>query len=145
MVALNIRKGRWKYDGEEYARNTLRLIHELNSRTDWKGDRLFFAEVRDLVFTSDSDLKAEISKHPEDVYIIAHGGIKKNGRFVSGRYNWKRDDNALEGISPDGRKSRRFIPLNMLGARLNYDNIFGCYISKRVRRVNGMCSPDSYL
>ncbi len=142
--ALNTRAGRLPYPGELYARNILRLVHEFNSKTDSCGNRLFYAEIRDLVFTSETELREKISTHPDDVYIIAHGGIKKNGRIVSGTYEWEWRDKAIEGIVPNGPRGGRFISLSSLGPGLNYDNIFGCYISKRVRKIDGVSKPEDY-
>ncbi|MBO4710110.1 MAG: RHS repeat-associated core domain-containing protein [Kiritimatiellae bacterium] len=143
--ALNTLAGRLVYRGEFYARKVIDTVNRLNGKTDRHKRRLYFAEIRDLVYTSDSELKNEISKHPNDVYIIAHGFIKKNGSFVSGIYKWGWRDDAVEGFSPAYPRGTRFITLSSLGEKLNYDNIFGCYISKRVRKVDGESTPDDYL
>ncbi len=131
------------YHGESFARDIVREIDKLNRIKNIWGDSMFEANIRDFALTSTRDVWREVVKHADDVYIIAHGGIFKDNKIVAGAYSWKKNDTAIEGFLPGGKKGR-FVPLSSLGPKLNDLNIFGCYISKRVRRVGGISTIDDY-
>ena len=142
--ALNLRHGRFVFNGEVYARQILRFVEELNGRKDSKGKSLFDAKVSDFVSTPLSEIKEQVEKSPEDTYFVAHGAVRKNGRFIMGEYKWGWFDDAEEGFTPDGPGSSRFVTLQELGSKIQILNLYGCYISPHVRRIDGKSWKDDY-
>ena len=132
--ALLARNGKGYHNGEASARKVIRLIDWLNRKTDTKGRKCFNASIRDLVLTPLSEVKSLIDKHPDDVYITAHGGLNVNGQIWRGSsYNWKKGDSVIEGF--DIRHDGVLTPLSSFGPNLRSGNIYGCYISPRVRKI----------
>lgn len=105
---------------------------------------MYNAKVVDFVLTPLSEIKQQIDNHPEDTFLIAHGAIVKNGTFMKGDYHWGLLDTAEEGFTPDGPNTRRFVSLSELGPKLRSSNVFGCYVSPRIRKNNGVSSVDDY-
>ena len=142
--ALNLKFGRRVYPGEKHARDILRYVDELNNKVDVNGKKMYNAKVVDFVLTPLSEIKQQIDNHPEDTFLIAHGAIVKNGTFMKGDYHWGLLDTAEEGFTPDGPNTRRFVSLSELGPKLRSSNVFGCYVSPRIRKNNGVSSVDDY-
>ena len=86
-------------------------------------------------------IAAEVSKHPDDVYIIAHGGLNVTGApYEYTSYYWKKGDVVVEGFSK--YSNTPIIPLNQLGP-LNPLNLFGCFISPEHRKQPREWAPRS--
>ena len=132
--ALLYHKGKsLRLEGYETARKIIRLVDSLNSKTDSKGRKCFEVKIKDFVTASIDEVRNEIDTSPDDVYLIAHGGLIVNGESWSGsEYRWGLFDNVVEGF--DIRHDGNITPLSEFGPNLNHSNIFGCYLSERVRK-----------
>ena len=137
-------------EGYDLARNIIRLLEELDKKQDSKGRKCYNAKIKDLVLTSVDAVKNDIDANPEHVYLIAHGGIEVNGKLWPYRtYIWNKKDKVVEGL--DIAHNGKITPLSAFGPNLKASNVFGCYISPRVRRtkVPGtlwtyQSSPDTF-
>ena len=84
-----------------------------------------------------------VKKHPDDVYIIAHGGLNVNGdlfpafvRTPTGEtkenfYYWNPTDTVVEGL--DVAFTGTLTPLADFGS-LKDDNVFACFVGSGVRK-----------
>ena len=121
-------------EGYVHARNIIRYVGILNQKRDQKGRLCYEAKIKDLVIAQIADVKKEIDEHPDDVYLIAHGGIEVNGSiWENTTYVWNRTDTVIEGL--DINHDGKLTPLSVFGEKLNPQNIFGCYISPRIRKI----------
>ena len=121
-------------EGYAYARKIIRYLDNLNQKKDSNGRKYFKTQIKDLVTTPIADVKSDVEKSPDDVYLIAHGGLLVNGSAWKARtYLWNNKDTVIEGL--DINHNGKITPLSEFGPKLNSQNIFGCYISPRVRRV----------
>ena len=125
---------RLPYPGYAIARSIIRLIDNLNSVRK-NGKKIFDAKICDFATASLSSIQKEVSENPDHTYFIAHGGISDNGRTFGGStYIWNRGNGAIELIFPKGNRTAG-IPVSSLGPKLNYGNVFGCFLSPRVRKI----------
>lgn len=86
-----------------------------------------------MVLTSLEIIKKEVESNADNIYIVAHGGLQVNGmKWGQYTYYWNKHDKVVEGI--DIRHDGTLTPLSSFGP-LKPSNIFGCYLSPRVRRV----------
>ena len=122
------------FPGYDKARNIIRLVDELN-KMRYEGRQLFDARICDFVTTPISEVKNNIAENGDNVYLIAHGGLSVNGSPYPYRlYTWNSDDNVVEQLFPNGQ-SASGIDIQSLGAKLNMQNVFGCYLSPHIRKV----------
>ena len=122
------------FSGYDKARNIIRLVDELN-KMRYEGRQLFDAQICDFVTTPISEVKKNIAENGDNVYLIAHGGLSVNGRPYSyGSYTWNSKDNVVEQLFPNGQ-SASGVDIKSLGAKLNMQNVFGCYLSPHIRKV----------
>ncbi len=99
------------------------------------GKKVFDARICDFATATISSLQKEVEENSEHTYFIAHGGVSESGRaFRGGIYTWRKRSNAIEMFYPKGNGDSG-IPVASLGAKLNYNNIFGCFLSARVRKI----------
>ena len=128
-------------EGVAIARNILRLFEKLNQLVDFRGKRYYRAEIRDLVTTPITDVASEIDKNPDNIYVVAHGGIQKNGKYVQptligGDFFITWENGMEEGF--DIRYDGGFTPLSAFGSKRKEQNFFGCYITDEVRKQKRM-------
>jgi len=122
------------HPGYAYARFLIRFLDQLNAMHDSKGRKCYNAKIKDFVTTPVKDVKSEVEKNADNVYLVAHAGLTVNGKIWTKRaYQWNNKDTVIEGfdIKHDGSA---LTPLSEFGEKLNSQNIFGCYISEKVRR-----------
>ena len=125
---------RLPYPGYRIARSIIRLIDNLNSIRR-NGKKIFDAKICDFATAPLSSIQKEVSENPDHTYFIAHGGISNNGRIIPGSaYVWNGGNGAIELIFPKGNRTAG-IPVSSLGPKLNYGNVFGCFLSPRVRKI----------
>ena len=122
------------FSGYDKARNIIRLVDELN-KMRYEGRQLFDARICDFVTTPISEVKKNIAENGDNVYLIAHGGLSVNGSPYAYRsYTWNSKDNVVELLFPSGQSSGG-VDIKSLGAKLNMQNVFGCYLSPHIRNV----------
>lgn len=134
--ALMSRKNTKKivFSGYDKARNIIRLVDELN-KMRYEGRQLFDARICDFVTTPISEVKKNIAENGDNVYLIAHGGLSVNGSpYTYKSYTWNSKDNVVELLFPSGQSSTG-VDIKSLGAKLNMQNVFGCYLSPHIRKV----------
>ena len=131
--SLLYKSGSIMHEGYEVARKIVRLVTSLNALKTKNGQQRYDAKIVDLVTTPLKTIKAEVEANAKHIYIIAHGGLLVNENiWRSETYYWNRRDTVVEGF--DIRYDGIITPLSAFGP-LEADNIYGCYISPRVRRV----------
>ncbi|MGI5870356.1 MAG: RHS repeat domain-containing protein [Kiritimatiellia bacterium] len=122
-----------RQEGFEKAREIIRLVENLNLLRTKNGQRRYDAQIKDLVVTPLEAVKKEVESNADNIYIVAHGGLQINGMgWGQYTYYWNKRDKVVEGI--DIRYDGTLTPLSSFGP-LKPSNIFGCYLSPRVRRV----------
>ena len=130
------------YRGLKIGRKIISTINYLNRKV-WKGTKCYDATIEDLVFTPVSTVALNVKKHPDDVYIIAHGGLNVNGtsypafvrtstgETIENFYYWNPNDTVVEGI--DVALTGTLTPLSDFGS-LKDDNVFACFVGSGVRK-----------
>ncbi|MGI5870354.1 MAG: RHS repeat-associated core domain-containing protein, partial [Kiritimatiellia bacterium] len=119
----------------------IQLLSELSKQRDDKGNRLFTVTVKDFATADLTAMKEDVKSNRDHVYFIGHGGIvdktSKSTIPVGVRYDWTRRNNrkTIEAFFPTGYTDR-VITLDELG-NPHDSNVFGCFISSRVRRQKG--------
>ena len=111
------------------------LLDKLNTYRGKDGHRLYDAQLKDMVRTPVSTIKDEIDKNPDNVYLIAHGGLSVNGNVWKKRYYvWNSTDSVVEwlDISHDGKP---VTPLSQFGNKLKIQNVYACYLSPGDRKI----------
>ena len=125
---------RINFPGYNKARSIIRLIEELN-RMEVDGKKKYDAKICDFVTTPIEDIKNEIETNGDNVYLIAHGGLLVNGKnFNNTDYVWNNNDKVVEFLSPNG-DFKHVVEIESLGQNLNMQNVYGCYLSPRVRKI----------
>jgi hypothetical protein len=87
-----------------------------------------------MVLTSKEDIARQIARAPDNTLLIGHGSID-DPQFVPGQdFVWGTLGTPNEYLSPDPADSRRRLSLKDLPG-VQGRNLFGCYLSPRVRKV----------
>ena len=95
------------------------------------------AEIVDMVLTPIADIKAEIEANADNVYIVCHGGLHKDGKFLStnSTFYWPYIGSGGVGEGFDIAHNGVVTPLSAFGSKLRMDNVFACYLAPGHRKV----------
>ena len=83
------------------------------------------------------------------MYIVCHGGLHKNGTFLSPVevYRWPYSGTGGVGEGVDIANNGVVTPLSAFGPKLKSDNVFACYLSKGHRKIRArwIDNPESSI
>ena len=115
---------------DQYARAAkpiLDKINILNELVDGEGRRCYDVQLLDLEYSS----LEEINQAAEDaeVFVVGHGVIKDERFDGQKDFSWWGSKEPVVGFA---KRNGEFIPLREL--KVDAQNLFGCYISPRIRK-----------